>query len=180
MRITCGYYVVILLGKIVSLVINPHNRYQKGLKMADLFPTPKDGTCSCGCGSLLTGRQTRWASSSCSDKLYESFAVLKGSASRIREQLFRIDKGFCRTCGVYDKDWEADHIIPVQFGGAGQSLDNFQTLCPDCHVHKTRNQLSYHRSLISSQLASNDFTIRLYPLGDVEYDFSKTPTDRQA
>lgn len=36
--------------------------------------------------------------------------------------------------------WDADHIKPVQEGGGGCSIDNFQTLCIWCHKLKTAEQ----------------------------------------
>ena len=36
--------------------------------------------------------------------------------------------------------WEADHIVPVEFGGGESDLSNFQTLCVRCHAAKTREQ----------------------------------------
>lgn len=36
--------------------------------------------------------------------------------------------------------WNADHILPVEFGGGGSTLSNFQTLCLACHKIKSREQ----------------------------------------
>ena len=36
--------------------------------------------------------------------------------------------------------WDADHIVPVEQGGAVLGLDNIQTLCSRCHKRKTAQQ----------------------------------------
>lgn len=128
-------------------LIDPYQRYQKDLRVRDLFPTRYDFTCACGCGVLLTGKKTRWAFEDCSDKAYITFAILKGNMDIIRDLIFSRDNGYCRSCGVYEKKWEADHILPVQWGGGACGLDNFQTLCQDCHKKKTKIQILSHRSL---------------------------------
>ena len=135
-------------------LINPNQRYQPILTLEHLFPK-KNGVCACGCGKALTGRKTKWAAPECSDRSYIKFAILKGDNGIIRKQIFLRDKGFCRECGVYDENWEVDHIIPVFLGGGACDLSNFQTLCPDCHRIKTLNQMESHRKEISSQAADN-------------------------
>lgn len=119
-------------------------RYQKTLNLADLYPS-KGNLCSCGCGKTLIGRKKRWFSIKCSDKAYINFAILKGSTGIIRKVLYSIDFGYCRKCGVYDEHWEADHIKPVFQGGGYCTIDNFQTLCKECHKEKTRHQMESHR-----------------------------------
>lgn len=118
--------------------INTYKRYQKGLSMEDLFPIRQDKTCACGCGTILTGRQTKWASKLCLRASLTQFYIIKGDTSVIREELFKIDKGVCRLCNCYHPYWQADHIKSVIEGGGASPLDNFQTLCPICHQHKTR------------------------------------------
>jgi len=118
-------------------VLNPYQRYQTGLSMRFIFPIRNDGKCACGCGQALSGMQRRWYSDECRINALMTFHVIKGDNSVIREALYQRDEGFCRECGVYSKDWEADHIIPVFQGGGACSLDNFQTLCKACHKEKT-------------------------------------------
>lgn len=36
--------------------------------------------------------------------------------------------------------WEADHIIPVALGGGQCGLENYQTLCVQCHQEKTTRE----------------------------------------
>ena len=139
-------------------------RYQKGLKLEHLFPSKSDNTCACGCGKKLTGRQKRWASEECSERAYEIFSIYKGNSNSIRKALFKIEQGFCRNCGVYSTKWQADHIIPVFLGGGYSALNNFQTLCPDCHKEKTKYQIASHLNTISSQAASTADMVRLKAL----------------
>lgn len=139
-------------------MIDNFNRYQKHLKLMDLYPSI-DGYCACGCGRILTKKQTRWASRECNDKVYEEFVILKGNTSAIRKTIFKRDGGFCHNCGVYDENWQADHISPVKYGGGYCDLSNFQTLCPDCHREKTRNQIVSQRNAISSQAAVSELTL---------------------
>lgn len=105
--------------------------------MEDLFPTRNDGICSCGCGRKPTGRKKKWFSKDCSRKALLTFYIVKGDNKAIREILFSRDQGYCRSCGVYDDNWHADHIFPVHKGGGACGIDNFQTLCTDCHKEKT-------------------------------------------
>jgi hypothetical protein len=146
-------------------VFDLNKRYQKGLSLNELFPKI-DGLCACGCNTPLTGRQSKWASRECNDKLYNQFAILKGNTSAIRKALFEIEGGFCRSCGVFDEYWEADHIIPVHRGGGWCGLENFQTLCPYCHYIKTQNQISSHREAISSQETSSSFRLLTKAVGE--------------
>lgn len=147
--------------------LNKYKRYQEDIDLIDYVPDIP-GYCACGCGKKLTGRQKRWASSSCSEKAYAEFAILKGNTTAIRDALFEIDKGFCRLCGAYHEKWEADHIIPVVKGGGGCDITNFQTLCPSCHKAKTYHQRYSQRSAISSQDASNKFKVLLKAEGAIE------------
>jgi len=121
--------------------MNPFERIQKELKTHDLFPKI-EGYCACGCGEILLGQKKKWFSDICSTNAYIHTAILKGNTSVIRWQLFQKDKGACRNCGEITKNWHADHIFPVFRGGGACGLDNFQTLCVDCHKEKTRKDLS--------------------------------------
>jgi len=103
-----------------------------------LFPLIK-GKCACGCGNLLTGRKRKWFSKQCMLTSLHQFYIIKGDNSAIRENLYSIESGFCRECGVFDSKWQADHILPVCKGGGACGIDNFQTLCVDCHKSKTSN-----------------------------------------
>ena len=41
--------------------------------------------------------------------------------------------------------WDADHIVPVKKGGGTCGLENFRTLCIDCHKKVTKD--SYKKTL---------------------------------
>ncbi len=118
-------------------MINQYLRYQKGLRIEHLFPLKKDRKCSCGCGKNLSSRQKKWWSKECQSKSLITFYVIKGDVQVIRELIFNKEEGFCRNCGVYDANWQADHIIPIFKGGGGLGLENYQTLCVQCHSNKT-------------------------------------------
>ena len=94
----------------------------------------------------------------------------------IRQQVFNRDQGFCRSCGVYDEYWQADHILPVFMGGSARGLDNFQTLCLDCHKSKTYS-FAHHKA-ISSHAASTRFIRRTYDFGDSSCMELKTSCDK--
>lgn len=118
-------------------MLNPYKRYQVGLHMEFLFPTRKDGRCSCGCSKKIEGRRKKWHNDDCRRNALNQFHIIKGDTEVIRAQLFQLEQGYCRNCGVYSENWEADHITPVRQGGGACGLDNFQTLCADCHKEKT-------------------------------------------
>lgn len=109
--------------------------------MEELFPK-REGFCACGCGRALSGKRTKWFDDSCRLKALRRFQIIKGDTGVIRQSLFKRDHGFCCRCGAYSEDWEADHIIPVSEGGGGYGLENFQTLCKECHKEKTSNSYS--------------------------------------
>lgn len=131
------------------MTVNPYSRYQTGLTLADVFPS-QNKHCSCGCGNLLPKNRKRWFSDYCRNSAFIKFAILKGDTTIIRVQLFDIDMGACRSCGCITDNWQADHIIPVIFGGSGCDLKNLQTLCLDCHKEKTVKQQRYYPILLQS------------------------------
>lgn len=157
--------------------INKFNRYQRNINLADFTPNVSN-LCGCGCGVELTGKKKRWASPECADNAYAYFSIIKGNTSAIRKAVFARDMGYCRSCGVYDSSWEADHIIPVWQGGGGSDLSNFQTLCQCCHQEKTNNQRVGHLAAISSQAAVNASRFRLYAFGAVPKFFSNTSIEK--
>lgn len=135
-------------------MVDHFSRYQPALSLCDMYPDPMDGRCACGCGVELIGRNRKWASAKCRIDSVGIFFIVRGKTATIRNELFKRDSGFCRHCGVLSDDWEADHIIPVHKGGGGVGLENFQTLCYDCHKKKTYSDRSIgHLCEISSQAA---------------------------
>lgn len=135
-------------------MINVYLRYQKGLSLECLFPTRSDRTCSCGCGKSLSNRKRKWASSVCRDSSYVRFAIIKGDTDIIRLELNKIYNSICCSCGEKTQSWEADHILPVQYGGGGCEINNFQLLCKFCHLKKTNFYTLPHHSTISSHAAA--------------------------
>lgn len=117
--------------------VDRFSRYQNGLATKDLFPSI-NGFCACGCGRALPPKKRRWFSEECHYAAYVTTAILKGNTGVIRQQLEARDGGGCRMCGVVTDNWHADHIIPVHKGGGYCGLENFQTLCTDCHKEKTK------------------------------------------
>jgi len=119
--------------------MNP--RYKTGLKVVDVFPLRTDGTCACGCGATLQGRQKRWSSSKCSQAAVQEFRIQKGDVKVIRKALLKRDKGVCAECREKTGMWDADHIVAVVNGGGMCALDGYQTLCVECHKKKTKLDL---------------------------------------
>jgi len=69
-------------------------------------------------------------------------AYLAATPNRIREIVFRRDRGLCAACGHDERlsgEWEADHRVPLIDGG-GLELSNVQTLCVPCHRTKTARE----------------------------------------
>ena len=54
---------------------------------------------------------------------------------RVRRVVLDRDGWRCQRCGGYGK--EADHIVPLEQGGAMFDQSNLQCLCRDCHIAKT-------------------------------------------
>lgn len=132
-------------------MVNTKLRYQKGLVIEHLFPK-KDGECACGCGNKIQSKRKKWYSNICQKKSLFIFYIIKGDTKVIRKILFERDNGFCRHCGVFDEYWQADHILAVSKGGGGCNLDNFQTLCLDCHREKTSNRIPNSNNIHTASL----------------------------
>lgn len=75
--------------------------------------------------------------------LAKAVALLKfhGRERIDRDVIFKRDSGICASCKSISDDWEADHIIPVAYGGGNLGLRNIQTLCKACHRVKTSIQI---------------------------------------
>ena len=56
--------------------------------------------------------------------------------ARLRREVFRRDAYRCRKCGRAGR-LEADHIRPLNRGGAALDPENCQSLCRECHFRKT-------------------------------------------
>lgn len=129
--------------------VNPYRRYQTGLVISDIFPNTQ-GICACGCGRKLEGRQKRWSSKDCERTALTYFLIIKGDTQTIRSELYKRDAGICAQCGDRSQ-WHAHHILPVAQGGSATDLDNFATLCIQCHkantVHDLISILSHHMAI---------------------------------
>ncbi len=139
----------------VLLGVDAFSRTQD-ISMAKAYPSPPDGSCACGCGKRLRGRRRRWASDDCGDFAYYALAIHRGYSSTIRYIVGLRDDGLCAECENQSArwgSWEADHILSVVEGGGGLGLDNFQTLCADCHKEKTRE---LRRRLAAARRAERD------------------------
>ncbi len=147
--------------------LNPFSRIQHGLRVRDLFPMQLNKKCACGCGNGLVGRQRMWFSEDCKQKSYQEYLVILGDRDTIRHLLYSIDQGACRHCGLITDTWEADHILPVYKGGGACSIENFQTLCYDCHKQKTYlDSREAHNETISLHDPLKSFSRCLKDLGE--------------
>jgi 5-methylcytosine-specific restriction endonuclease McrA len=124
------------------LKINFYKRIQSHLDFKDLFPDRKDGLCSCGCGTALTGRRRRWAADDCAKFALAVWAVIDGQAGSFEYYVAKYHGKKCARCRSR-RDLRVDHIVPVKHGGGGCWLSNFQLLCHTCHVGKTNKDFGW-------------------------------------
>ena len=61
--------------------------------------------------------------------------------ARVRRAVFRRDGYRCVKCKRPGR-LECDHAVALNLGGDPWSMDNLQTLCPDCHISKTAGENS--------------------------------------
>jgi 5-methylcytosine-specific restriction protein A len=66
---------------------------------------------------------------------------IRGSAlTKIRDRILLRDEYSCRLCGrVSARELVVDHIVPLHLGG-GESDENRQALCPECHDAKSAKE----------------------------------------
>lgn len=128
------------LANMASAGVHSYDRIQAKIsRRLDL--NPKDLTHVIGFRHMEHGPIPPWV-----DRARRIDRRLKGLArARIKSMKSRLrDLGF-HGLGYTDTShteslWQADHILPVEHGGGGCGLDNFQTLCIPCHKRKTRQQ----------------------------------------
>lgn len=120
----------------VKDLFNPLLRYNKQIAFNQLFPDSKDGLCSCGCGKPVKKSKKNWASNECQKFAIGAWMIITGNTQYIHGILKHYTPEACCKCG--NAPCEADHIIPVNQGGGGSWLSNFQFLCKECHKIKTR------------------------------------------
>ena len=99
------------------------------------YPFMEKGRCR-WCGGLVAPPRRTW----CSDECVDAWGLLTSPAI-VRNAVWKRDRGVCAGCGAKATSlwgpWDADHIVPVWRGGGLCGLDNYQTLCRDCHAAKT-------------------------------------------
>ena len=128
----------------------------------DMFP-PQGKLCSCGCGAELTGRRTRWAKDECGSFASIVQSIISGQTGTIKTYLEKYYGENCSSCGCKDtghnmgsNGWvtniKVDHIIPVKHGGGGSWLNNYQLLCHECHVKKTKEDFGWCKPIPTNQL----------------------------
>lgn len=149
-------------AEIYERITVDHYKRRNELGIGSIFPTPDDGTCSCGCGQKLTGRRTRWATDECSRIPVIITLIINGDPQVVRRYLqeYYHDSWACFQCGKTEdfrqfsngllvSDLEVDHIVPVHLGGGGCWLSNYQILCHHCHKEKSiaeRKSQAYDRT----------------------------------
>lgn len=119
--------------------LDPYKRTNK-IPFAVMWPPNGKGTCDCGCGKKLTGRQTRWASEECQKFPAAVHGIISGHFDRVQWYAYTIWSYSCsnKNCCGTSKTIELDHTLAVQNGGGGCWLANYRPLCKKCHVKKTR------------------------------------------
>lgn len=89
----------------------------------------------------------------------------------VRDELAKRDKGVCAICATdtgarldpWFRErargaghlWQADHIVPVIEGGGECGLDNYRTLCTDCHKRETaalRKRMAVRAREVAAQI----------------------------
>lgn len=73
----------------ITGTVNPLQRTQtrRDMNMQQLFPARNDGTCDCGCGRTLQGRQRRWATEDCGLFAWYVYAIIAGRRDEIKRCL---------------------------------------------------------------------------------------------
>lgn len=80
-------------------------------------------------------RARKYCSHKCSQE-----AFIRSNSMAVCNALWKRDKGKCAGCGhTFRRAFlESDHILPVCEGGGVCGLENYRTLCHDCHRAETR------------------------------------------
>lgn len=121
-------------------------------------------------GTPLTGRQTRWCSSSCAYVL-----TLQHDWNAARRAVVARDGNKCVSCGkpgdvnhLLRSTLEVNHIVPRVGKGYGWGCwnhhDNLETLCHDCHVKVTNAQAAERRAAQASWVATRGRDTNTEPL----------------
>ena len=70
----------------------------------------------------------------------------KTISKEIREKVYQKYDGHCAYCGceITMKEMQADHLIPVNFGGVNE-YDNYMPACRQCNFYKGSFLLKFFR-----------------------------------
>jgi 5-methylcytosine-specific restriction endonuclease McrA len=134
--------------EIIKRVKIDHNLRNPSFSVIQAFPS-NGNKCACGCGAELVGRRKRWATKECHDFATTIQLIFMCYPNTISKYLRKYYGYNCIECGCEDKShgevsWiKVDHIIPVKHGGGGGWLSNYQLLCHDCHVKKTKEDFGW-------------------------------------
>ena len=112
------------------------------LEAKSKLPKP-DGKHCIICGKDLPKFKRKYCSWECKEKWFNKIAPAR-YWSDLRWRIFKRDNFTCQKCKTKfetDEKLEADHIMPVAMGGDMWDMNNIQTLCDECHVEKTRDDL---------------------------------------
>jgi len=107
------------------------------------------------CGKKLKGKRKQYCSDECFKKWFKQFNP-PFFWNDIKTEIFKRDNYTCKKCGRTEKQLEewyktsikyhnkkiiCDHIIPIALGGDERDLNNLQTLCVDCNMIKTSEDI---------------------------------------
>lgn len=132
--------------------VKPYNRHQI-VSMKQLWPKISN-LCGCGCGKKVVKPRSRWATDECEKFAVAVRFIIAGHTGTISSYMRLYHGWVCSKCSCNDKghdmgangivSWiKIDHIIPVKLGGGGCWLSNYQLLCHDCHVPKTKKDFNW-------------------------------------
>jgi hypothetical protein len=129
--------------------VDPYKRIQS-ISVGEMFPSIP-GECSCGCGAKLEGRRTRWAGEDCSYFAFAVRGIICGHQQVISGYICSYSDYKCMRC-EHKEVLFVDHVIPVKHGGGGCWLSNYQYLCHECHVEKTKEDFGWGQHKTKHQL----------------------------
>jgi len=93
-------------------------------------------------------RKKFYCSNACREA-FEKYHYFNFTWSGIRESVWKRDGKKCVKCGrvLSLNDAQIDHVVAIINGGDYFDKDNLQTLCKECHVRKTKQDIRKHRKL---------------------------------
>lgn len=122
------------------------------------LPKPNGQHCVI-CAKDLPKGQRKYCGQECWDDWYSKIPhpIMWAKA---RQKALERDHYTCQKCGrqnLEDNEQEVDHIIPVSMGGNNFELKNLQTLCHECHVDKTTEDMAKLRESQATPTVVRDF-----------------------